>query len=202
MIWGENAPSKWSILPSKWDVFENHGKSPLNGMIWGDFPHDCRKVIHLTLPEGLSQRVCPLKKLPKPTQERISSSSPIIFQGRTVKLRGGRWYTREIPEKDWILRATASKQSIMCHFITASMVLMQNDGDVTIVYTHLVKFKHPTDMAFIHKYITTSVKKIAFAGSQTWCQPHKTSRNPAGFVSGGYGADIPCAYIWARFLRT
>lgn len=63
------------------------------------------------------------------------------------------------------------KQSIMCHFITASFFLMQNDGDVTIVYTHLVTFKHPMDMAFIHKYIT----KIAFAGSkETWCQPHKT----------------------------
>lgn len=68
---------------------------------------------------------------------------------------------------------------------------MQNDGDVTIVYTRLVKFKHPMDMAFIHKYITTSLNKNRL---RRVANMMPASQNPAGFK---YQVDTPADIPYA-----
>lgn len=160
-------------------------------MIWGDFP----PLFSDSHPSHLPESFCPSESVSL-SSHRNRIGKDIVFQSHhfsedfAVKLReGGRWYAREIPEKDWILPAAASNwsNSSRHHFITASFFLMQNNGDVTIVYTHLVTFKHPTDMAFIHKYITTSPSQT----SQTWCQPHKTRETFKCRVDTP--ADIPYA---------
>lgn len=140
----------------------------------------------------LSQRVCFPEQSPKPNRKGY-----IVFQSHhfsedfAVKLReGGRWYTREIPEKDWILPAPASNWSnpscvilSLHHFFWCKTMVM------SLLYTLILSL---SNILWTWLSFTNTSQKSPSQGRRK----HDASLTKPGKLSSIRSicaADIPCA---------
>ena len=187
MIWGENAPSKWSILPSKWDVFENHGKSPLNK--WDDLggKSTISRKHPYNLPESWSQRVCPWKSYRNRPKKGYRLPVPSFFRGELLNFGGRVVVYKRHPRKGLNIMVLQLQINPSCVILSLHQWFWCKTMVMSLLYTLVLSLSNilRTWLSFTN---TSQLRLRRVANMMP------ASQNPAGFTCQvDTPADIPYA---------